>query len=83
MLRLVVEQEQAFNSIRQPTERHALNEMIIAENGPLLHQADIILEKAMNTRIFFYKKLVYKKRQSNWSLNLRNQPSKFSSAKKH
>ena len=40
MLRLVVEQEQAFNSIRQRTEQYTLNKVIIAENGPLLHQAD-------------------------------------------
>ena len=55
MLRLVVEQEQAFNFIRQPTEQYALNEMMIAKNGPLLRQADIILEKSMKTRIFFIR----------------------------
>ena len=37
-----------FDSSRQPTEQHSLDEMIIAENRPLLHHADEILERAMN-----------------------------------
>ena len=36
-----------FKSSRQRTEEHALEEMIIAGNGPLLQDADSILEKAM------------------------------------
>ena len=34
--------------IGKPTENHSLNEMIIAENGPLLHRANSIRENAMN-----------------------------------
>lgn len=45
---LVSRYEHHFNSSRQPLEDNALNEMIIAENGPLLHHADIILEKSMD-----------------------------------
>ena len=36
------------DSSRQPTEQHSFDEMIIAENGPLLHHADEMLERAMN-----------------------------------
>ena len=39
--------ENHFRSSRQETEEHALEEMIIAENGPLLQHAAPILEKAM------------------------------------
>ena len=44
---IVSRYEKHFDSARQPTKDHALNEMIIAENGPLIHHADIILERAM------------------------------------
>ena len=40
--------EKLFDSSRQPTEQHSLDEMIIAENGPLLHHAAEILDRAMN-----------------------------------
>ena len=40
--------EKHFDSSRQSTEEHSLAEMIIAENVPLLHHADEILERAMN-----------------------------------
>ena len=39
--------ENHFTSSPQGTEEHALEEIIIAENGPLLQHADPILEKAM------------------------------------
>ena len=39
--------ENHFTSSRQGTEEHAPEEMIIAENGPLLQHADSIPEKAM------------------------------------
>ena len=45
---LVSRYEKHFDSSRQPTEQHSLDEMIIAENRPLLHHADEILERAMN-----------------------------------
>ena len=45
---LVSRYEHHFSSSRQPLEEHALNEMVIAENGPLLHHADRILERSMN-----------------------------------
>ena len=45
---LVSRYEKHFDSSRQPTEQHSLDEMIIAENGPLLHHADEMLERAMN-----------------------------------
>ena len=45
---LVSRYEHHFSSSRQPLEEHALNEMIVAENGPLLHHADRILESSMN-----------------------------------
>ena len=45
---LVSRYEKHFDSSRQPTEEHSLAEMIIAENVPLLHHADEILERAMN-----------------------------------
>ena len=45
---LVSRYEKQFYSSRQPTEQHSLDEMIIAENGPLLHHADEMLERAMN-----------------------------------
>ena len=44
---LVSRYENHFTSSRQETEEHALEEMIIAENGPLLQHADPTLEKAM------------------------------------
>ena len=40
--------EKHFDSSRQPTKQHSLDEMIIAENRPLLHHTDEILERAMN-----------------------------------
>ena len=45
---LVSRYENHFSPARQPNEDSSLNEMIIAENGPLLQYADNILEKAMN-----------------------------------
>ena len=45
---LVSRYEKQFYSSRQPTEQHSLDEMIIAENGPLLHHADEMLERPMN-----------------------------------
>ena len=45
---LVSRYEKHFDSSRQPTKQHSLDEMVIAENGPLLSHADEILEKAMN-----------------------------------
>ena len=33
-----------FDSSRQPTKQHSLDEMIIAEEGAVLHHADEILE---------------------------------------
>ena len=45
---LVSRYEKHFDSSRQPTEQKSLDEMIIAENGPLLHYTDEILERAMN-----------------------------------
>ena len=45
---LVSRYEKHFHSSRQPTKQHSLDKMIIAENGPLLHHADEILERAMN-----------------------------------
>ena len=42
---LVSRYEKYFDSSRQPTEQHSFDEMIIAENGPLLHE---MLERAMN-----------------------------------
>ena len=40
--------EHRFSSSRKPLEEHALNEMLIVENGLLLHHADRILEKSMD-----------------------------------
>ena len=40
--------EKHFDSSRQPIEQQFFDEMIIADNGPLLHHADAILERAMN-----------------------------------
>ena len=40
--------EKHFDKTRQPDEDHAFDEMVIAENGPLLHEADKILEHAMD-----------------------------------
>ena len=37
-----------FSSFRQPNEGNALDEIIISENGPNLHKADDILERAIN-----------------------------------
>ena len=45
---LVSRYEQHFDSSRQITEDHALEEMQIAENGPLLQHADSLLDRAMN-----------------------------------
>ena len=45
---LVSQYEKHFDSSRQPTKQYSLDKMIIAENGPLLHHADKILERAMN-----------------------------------
>ena len=45
---LVSRYEKHYSSSRQMTEEHTLEEMSIAENGPLLHQADPILKRAMN-----------------------------------
>ena len=40
--------EKHFHSSRQPTEQHYLDEMIIAENGPLIPHVDEIPERTMN-----------------------------------
>ena len=45
---LISRYEKHFDSLWHPTEQHSLNEVIIAENSPLLHHADEILEIAMN-----------------------------------
>ena len=45
---LVSRYEKDFDPSRQSTEQHSLDEMIIVENGPLLHHADEILKTAMN-----------------------------------
>ena len=45
---LISRYEKNFDFSRQPTEQHSLDKMIIAENGPLLHHADEMLERAMN-----------------------------------
>ena len=45
---LVSRYEENFDSSRQPTEQHSLDEMIIAENGPLLHHTNEMLERAIN-----------------------------------
>lgn len=45
---IVSRYEKHFHHSRQPSEEHSLNEMIIAENGPFLHQADEILESSMD-----------------------------------
>ena len=45
---LVSRYEKHFDSSRQPTEQHSLDEMIIAENGPLLHHTNEMLERAIN-----------------------------------
>ena len=45
---LVSRYEQHFNSSRQFSEDHALEEMQISENGPLLQHADPPLDRAMN-----------------------------------
>ncbi len=44
----LVSHENHFHSSRQMEEDNALQEMSIAENGPLLHQADPILRRAMS-----------------------------------
>ena len=46
---IVSRYERHFHHSRQPNEEHALNEMIIAENGPFLHQAEGILEAVMHS----------------------------------
>ena len=45
---LVSRYENHYTSSRQMSEDHALEEMTIAENGPLLHHADSLLKRAMN-----------------------------------
>ena len=45
---LISRYEKNFDYSRQPTKQHSLDKMIIAENGPLLHHADEMLERAMN-----------------------------------
>ena len=45
---LVSRYENHFTAARQLTEENSLNEMIISENGPNLHDADGILERALN-----------------------------------
>ena len=45
---LVSRYEKHFDSSRQPTKQHSLDEIIIAENEPLLHHTDKILERAMH-----------------------------------
>ena len=45
---LVSRYEYHFSSSRQAYKDHALNEMIIDENGPLINHADRILEKSLN-----------------------------------
>ena len=45
---LVSRYENHFNSSRQMSEEHSLEEMVIAENGPLLQHADPILKRAMH-----------------------------------
>ena len=45
---LVSRYEHHFTASRQLTEDNTLNEMIISENGPHLHEADGILERSMN-----------------------------------
>ena len=44
---IVSRYEKHFNSARQPSADHALNEMIIAENGPILHHVDKIMDRAI------------------------------------
>ena len=46
---LVSRYEKHFHSSRQLTEEHALEEMEIAENGPLLQHAAPLLERTMNS----------------------------------
>ena len=45
---MVSRYEKHFDSSRQPTKQHSLDKMVIAENGPVLHHADEILERKMN-----------------------------------
>ena len=40
--------EKHFDSSRQPAKQHSLDEIIIAENGPLLHHTNEMLERAIN-----------------------------------
>ena len=44
---IVSRYEKHFNSVRQPSADYALNEIIIAENGSLLHHVDKILDRPM------------------------------------
>ena len=37
-----------FDSSRQSTVQHSSDEMVVAENGPLLHHNDEILKRAIN-----------------------------------
>ncbi len=39
--------EEHFDKSRPPDEDHALDEMVIAEDSPLFHKADEILEHAI------------------------------------
>ena len=45
---LVSRYENHFTASRQLTEENALNEMIISENGPNLHEANGVLERVLN-----------------------------------
>jgi hypothetical protein len=45
---IVSRYEKHFHHSRQPSEEHALDEMIIAENGPFLHEAEGIIESSMD-----------------------------------
>ena len=48
---LVSRYENHFISSRQMSEDHALEEINITENEPLLHHADLLLKRAVNTSI--------------------------------
>ena len=45
---LVSRYEKHYPSSRQMAEEHTLEEMSLSENGPLLHQAESILKRAMD-----------------------------------
>ena len=46
---LVSRFENHFGKNRQLTEEHALDEMLIAENGPILVHADPIIRRSLNS----------------------------------